>query len=524
MNVPTSTDGPQESQAMASSQNVSIAETRKGTYQAKYEDEQIRRQEFSRKRTRGYVIECDGEHAIITAKVRFNDETAENYWAVGQLVSIRVGKNRVVGLTCRVDSTNGHWDAEGENDIRITLELVGEIVDCGGQGADRFSSGIASYPQMGCIAHRIRAADLEIIYKTDGDTVVKVGQLTQDQSVAAKIEIDKLLSRHFAVVGTTGVGKSTSVTLLLRKVIAVRPDIRVLMLDPHNEFATAFPNDSVVVDSTNLNLPYWLFKLDEFAEVVFRGQDGFDPEIELLRDILPLAKEQYRAEAENNGSSLVRKKVNRSNLTADMPVPYRLADLIKIIDDRLGQLEGPLFLSQLKKSLPPSFLPSPKTLAKIQNNKEIAAEIIFICGRYEGIDQRIIGEYVDLELSVGDYVLSSGELASLSLTDTIYRLCDGVISKESLVSESFSGHLLEYPQYTRPESFRGQRVPEILLSGHHEKIRRWRLEQSVRQTVERRPELLHRAREKNELNSEVLNILGEISPETQTKATQKEKT
>ncbi|MEM7289055.1 MAG: DUF87 domain-containing protein, partial [Pseudomonadota bacterium] len=180
----------------------------------------------------------------------------------------------------------------------------------------------------------------EVIYKSEGDTVVKVGQLTQDQSVEAKIEIDKLLSRHFAVVGTTGVGKSTSVTLLMRKVIKSRPDIRVLMLDPHNEFATAFPNVSVVVDASNLVLPYWLFKLDEFAEVVFRGQSGFDSETELLRDIIPLAKDQYRAEMEKTGSSLVKKKVSKSTVTADTPVPYRIVDLMKIIDDRLGLLEG----------------------------------------------------------------------------------------------------------------------------------------------------------------------------------------
>lgn len=302
-------------------------------------DAEIER-EFSRDRTRGYVIECDGEHAVVSAEVQSGEKGKENYWAVGQLISIKVGLNRVVGLCCKVDVPQATWSYEGSNEIHVTLELVGEII-AGADGAvDKFSSGIASYPQMGCIAHRIRATDLAIIYKSEGDTVVKVGQLTQDQSVDAKIEIDKLLSRHFAVVGTTGVGKSTSVTLLMRKVIKARPDIRVLMLDPHNEFASAFPNDSVVVDSTNLNLPFWLFKLDEFSEVVFRGQEGFDAEAELLRDIIPMAKEQYRIDGENNGASRVRRKASKTNLTADMPVPYRLADLFKIIDDRLGLLDG----------------------------------------------------------------------------------------------------------------------------------------------------------------------------------------
>jgi len=324
----------------AESEHAALAEKRKSTYQTQIENQQVLKAELSRDRTRGYVVKCDGEHATISATVENESQTAENYWAVGQLVSIKVGLNRVVGLTCRVDAASESWQITGTNEILVQLELVGEIIDGGEGNPDKFSSGIANYPQMGCVAHRIRSADLAIIYKSEGDTVVKVGQLTQDQSVDAKIEVDKLLSRHFAVVGTTGVGKSTSVTLLMRKVIKARPDIRILMLDPHNEFATAFPKDSVVVDSSNLLLPFWLFKLDEFSEVVFRGQEGFDTEAELLRDLIPLAKEQYRADMEKNGTSLVKRKAGKGNLTADMPVPYRLTDLLKIIDDRLGLLEG----------------------------------------------------------------------------------------------------------------------------------------------------------------------------------------
>jgi DNA helicase HerA-like ATPase len=304
------------------------------------ENQEVLEREFSRDRTRAFVIRCDGEHAIIAAEIEKGSSVKENYWSVGQLISIKVGKNRVVGIACAVEVADKEWNLEGKNEVQVTLELVGEIVAATEEGReDKFSTGIASYPQMGCVAHRIRGSDLAIIYKSEGDTVVKVGQLTQDQTIDAKIEIDMLLSRHFAVVGTTGVGKSTSVTLILRKVIKARPDIRVLMLDPHNEFASAFPNDSVVVDSSNLVLPFWLFKLEEFSEVVFRGQSGFDSEIEILRDLIPIAKERYRAEAEKNSSSLVKKK-SRTNLTADMPVPYRMVDLLKLIDERLGMLDG----------------------------------------------------------------------------------------------------------------------------------------------------------------------------------------
>jgi len=117
-------------------------------------------------------------------------------------------------------------------------------------------------------------------------------------------------------------------------------------------------------------------------------------------------------------------------------------------------------------------------------------ELVFICGRYEGIDQRIIDLYVDDEISIGDYVISSGEIATLVIVDAVYRLIEGVISQESLEEESFEGGLLEYPHYTRPEVYNGLRVPEVLLSGHHENIRKWRSERSVEKTLRNRRDLL----------------------------------
>ncbi len=118
------------------------------------------------------------------------------------------------------------------------------------------------------------------------------------------------------------------------------------------------------------------------------------------------------------------------------------------------------------------------------------SRLVLVCGRYEGIDQRIIDMYVDDEISIGDYVLSSGEVASLAIVDAVYRLLEGVISAESLVEESFVDGVLEYPHYTRPEVFRNSQVPDILLSGHHQNIKEWRRERSIAKTAKVRPELL----------------------------------
>ncbi len=120
-------------------------------------------------------------------------------------------------------------------------------------------------------------------------------------------------------------------------------------------------------------------------------------------------------------------------------------------------------------------------------------EVMVICGRYEGIDERVIEEHVDEELSIGDYVLSSGELAALAIADACIRLRPGVIAPESLAEESFCDGLLEYPHYTRPEEWRGRSVPPVLLSGHHGEIARWRRQKQLEKTARNRPDLLRSA-------------------------------
>lgn len=124
--------------------------------------------------------------------------------------------------------------------------------------------------------------------------------------------------------------------------------------------------------------------------------------------------------------------------------------------------------------------------------KKLAKEshLILLCGHYEGIDQRVLDKIVDEEISVGDYVLTGGELPAMTLIDSVSRYVSGVLSEGSTSEESFSNNLLEYPQYTRPIEFEGERVPEILLSGNHQEIDKWREEQSLIETFKKRQDLL----------------------------------
>jgi tRNA (guanine37-N1)-methyltransferase len=157
--------------------------------------------------------------------------------------------------------------------------------------------------------------------------------------------------------------------------------------------------------------------------------------------------------------------------------------------------------------LSPQGQPFTQALARELSAKE---RLILICGHYEGVDERVREHLATREISIGDYVLTGGELPAMVVIDAVTRLLPGALgAEEGAASDSFAEGLLEYPQYTRPADFRGWQVPEVLLSGHHEQIRRWRRKEALRRTWRRRPELLGRA----ELTEADRELLGEIERE-----------
>ncbi|MCV9960962.1 DUF87 domain-containing protein [Pararhizobium sp. BT-229] len=299
--------------------------------------EQDRRDALKRgNRFLGRVVACSGSRATIAAIAENGETSLTELWSVGRLISITVGQNRVVALVYSMQTATNEWGEEIDNTFRIEVELMGEV-HVGPSGHEEFSAGITQYPYLGAVAHRIRAADLARVYDTGKNDNCVIGKLTQDESLDATIHVPSMLSKHFAIVGTTGVGKSTAVSLLLRKAILSDPKLRVLILDPHNEFAAAFPDIAVVIDTDNLDLPFWLMKLEEFAEVIFRGRSPIPEELDILRDVIPEAKRAFKGSGE---TGLARRTSEKSSITADTPVPYRMADLLAMIDERIGRLEG----------------------------------------------------------------------------------------------------------------------------------------------------------------------------------------
>jgi len=283
----------------------------------------------------GRVVACNGSRATIAAVAEAGGTDLTELWSVGKLISISVGSNRVAALVYSMNTNSTGWGEGQDNLFRIEVELLGEV-RVEPDGREEFSSGISAYPYLGAIAHRIRASDLIRIFDAGKGNSCVIGKLTQDESIDAAIHIPSMLSKHFAVVGSTGVGKSTAVSLLLHKAISTDPKLRVLILDPHNEFAAAFPRHAVVIDTDTLDLPFWLMRLEEFGEVVFRGRPAVPEELDALRDLIPDAKRAFRG----SDSALMRRQTEKASVTADTPLPYRMADLLALIDERIGRLEG----------------------------------------------------------------------------------------------------------------------------------------------------------------------------------------
>ncbi|RLU45050.1 tRNA (guanosine(37)-N1)-methyltransferase TrmD [Streptococcus iniae] len=175
-------------------------------------------------------------------------------------------------------------------------------------------------------------------------------------------------------------------------------------------------------------------------------------------------------------------------------------------------------IEKIKAKNPRVILLDPAGKRFTQSDADMLAkeeELIFICGHYEGYDERI-KELVTDELSLGDFVLTGGELAAMTIVDATVRLIPNVVGKEaSHQDDSFSSGLLEYPQYTRPYDFRGMKVPDVLMSGHHENIRKWRLEQSLKKTLDRRPDLLDKYTFTDEEKEMLEKITGQIKERNQ---------
>ncbi len=348
--------GPVPPSTLAGAQPASQQATQPGAKPAA-SDSDRRQSDQPTERMIGRITQCSGNRATISTSATNLTGASADFWAVGRLISIEAGKSRVVAMVYEMQADSGLWDEGNSNAISVRVELVGEVSD-DGWGGPVFKRGVTRYPPLGAVAHRIRARDLEAMHDLGSRKAIEVGRLSQNDEIPASIAVDDMLRRHFAVLGTTGVGKSTSVSLLVRRLVEAESRLRVIMLDPHNEFGPALSDKAQLLDAATLDLPFWLFRFDELEDVVFRSRPVPD-ESDILRELVGLARAGVGEDplgggpagpGAGGGSPLQRRRAEPSALTADTPTPYRINDVLRLIDEILGQLE-PRFDRRLLRSL-----------------------------------------------------------------------------------------------------------------------------------------------------------------------------
>ncbi len=256
---------------------------------------------------------------------------------VGTFLAIAAGAHRLVGVVTEVDSNSERGDPRFGAIARV--DLMGEIKR--DDGAEHFVRGVSAYPAIGDSARIIGADELRLIYRTSGARTINIGVLHHDETIHATVDVDNLLSKHFAILGSTGVGKSSGVAVLITEILDARPDLRVFLLDGHNEYGFCFGSRANVVSAAQLKLPFWLFNFEEFVDALYYGRPGVVDEVEILAEQIPIAKSLYQSQrglAER--AALRRIDPRNAGFTVDTPVPYTMQDLVALIDERMGKLEN----------------------------------------------------------------------------------------------------------------------------------------------------------------------------------------
>ncbi|MCK1285924.1 ATP-binding protein [Bradyrhizobium sp. 44] len=284
----------------------------------------------------GRVISVRGSLARVGLLPESRMPVSEVRATVGRFVSIRCASSVIVAMITEVSCEN-----LSSNDDLIAIasvDLLGEILNATGKA--KFQRGVTNYPTIGDSVDLITSQELRTIYAPTGSDQINVGFLQQDSSVVAYVDIEEMLSKHFAVLGSTGVGKSTGVSLLLNEILKARPNLRIFLLDVHNEYGRCFGDRALVLNPRNLKLPFWLFNFEEIVDVLFGGRAGVPEELDVLAEVIPLAKGVYTQYQNADRIGLKRIDPKQIGYTVDTPVPYRLVDLMSLIDERMGKLEN----------------------------------------------------------------------------------------------------------------------------------------------------------------------------------------
>jgi DNA helicase HerA-like ATPase len=322
---------------------------------------------------------------------------------IGAMVKSRCMHREVVGSICAVQADIVGMDRSPV----LVVDLVGELF--GEQNAQKFSRGVSHHPVPGAPVFAMTEDDMRTVFSHASESSIRIGALYDDQAQTAFVQMNDMLSKHFAVLGASGSGKSCTVALLLNAILEHHPNAHMLLLDPHNEYATAFGDRADVVNVENLKLPFWMLDSDEAARVLVRGGTAPDRETQalVLRDLIVRARRHYAGDSPGAAS-----------ITVDTPVPYRISDLLRFLNEAMGKLDRP------DTTMP--YLRLRSRLESLKNDKRYA--FMF----FEGFDvpdtlPELVGRL--LRLPVDGKPIAIFDLSGVpsEVTDVVVSVCGRII-------------------------------------------------------------------------------------------------
>ncbi|MBG1231086.1 ATP-binding protein [Aestuariivirga litoralis] len=290
----------------------------------------------------GRIVAVTGSKAVILLDARdsvFEDQ--KQIAEIGTLLKVEASNSITLALISALSSPMPTTQSgEGETRI-IEVEFIGEMMRQQDGSFSGFRRGVSTYPSLGDTVFRATRRELSLAYACDSTSAVRVGHIQQDPSIPAMVKIDEMLGKHFAILGTTGTGKSCAVALVLRRILERSPQAHILLLDVHREYAQAFNGMCEIITPENMALPFWLLNFDEAVEILVGQQSSREADVEVLREIIPMAKARYMGnqKRDKTGGLRARDVLVENNIGVDTPIPYRTSDLIGVLEEFIGKLD-----------------------------------------------------------------------------------------------------------------------------------------------------------------------------------------
>lgn len=290
----------------------------------------------------GRIVAVTGGHAIILLDhVEATAAGQPKSPEIGTLLKVDTPHSVALALISALSAPAPSLN-DSDQELRIVeVEFIGELPKDETGRPRMFRRGISSYPALGDVVARASKSELAMAYACDASSAIRIGHIQQDSSIPAMVKIDDLLGKHFAVLGTTGTGKSCAVALIMRRILEKNPQAHILLLDVHREYAPSFRQWAEVITPDNLNLPFWPLNFEEIVEILIGSQPNRETDVEILRELIPMAKLRYLANQRRDRASPLRAReaAENQNIGVDTPVPYRASDLVGLLDEYIGKLD-----------------------------------------------------------------------------------------------------------------------------------------------------------------------------------------